>query len=221
MTGVEALEHRVRPSDGEPEGALVLLHGRGADHNDLWPLLDALDPERRLIGVTPGGPLSLPPGGSHWYVLGGIGYPEKQSFASTFDLLCGWLDAWLESRSLTANGMIVGGFSQGAVMSHALSFMQGRPRPRALLAFSGFMPTVEGFTMDLEDLGGMPVAIGHGAYDPVIGVEWGRQARDRLEAAHADVLYRESPMGHTIDPAFVQEVARSVVARPSSQNSAS
>jgi phospholipase/carboxylesterase len=221
MVGVDALEHRVRPSDGEPEGALVLLHGRGANHNDLWPLLDALDPGRRLVGVTPGGPLLLPPGGSHWYVLGGIGYPEKQSFGDTFARLCGWLDAWLESRSLTVNQTIVGGFSQGAVMSHALAFMRERRRPRALLAFSGFMPTVEGFTMDLDNLEGMPVAIGHGTYDPVIGVEWGRRARDRLEAAHADVLYRESPIGHTIDPAFVQEVAVSVVSRPSSQNRAS
>jgi predicted esterase len=56
----DTLDHRVRPPVGEPEGALVLLHGRGADEHDLYPLLDALDPERRLLGVTPGGPLSLP-----------------------------------------------------------------------------------------------------------------------------------------------------------------
>ncbi|HZB79424.1 MAG TPA: phospholipase [Actinomycetota bacterium] len=221
MVGVGVLDHRVRPSQGEPQGALLLLHGRGADHHDLWPLLDALDPGRRLIGVTARGPLSLPPGGWHWYVLGGIGHPDKQSFTDTFAVLGGWLDAWIESRSLEPDQLIIGGFSQGAVMSHALAFAHGRPRPRALLAFSGFMPTVEGFEMDLGDLGGMPVAIGHGTYDPVIGVEWGRQARDRLEAAGADVLYRESPMGHTIDPAFVQQVARSVVGRPSSQNRAS
>ena len=49
---------------GEPEGALVLLHGRGADEHDLFPLLDLLDPERRLLGITPGGPLALPPGGA-------------------------------------------------------------------------------------------------------------------------------------------------------------
>ena len=44
-----------RPAAGEPEGALVLLHGRGADEHDLFPLLDALDPERRLHGYTPRG----------------------------------------------------------------------------------------------------------------------------------------------------------------------
>ncbi len=59
-----SLESRTRPAAGEPDGALVLFHGRGTDENDLFPLLDALDPERRLHGVTPRGPLSLPPGGA-------------------------------------------------------------------------------------------------------------------------------------------------------------
>ena len=54
------LVERVRPAAGEPEGALVLLHGRGADENDLHGLLDQLDPARRLVGVTPRAPLSLP-----------------------------------------------------------------------------------------------------------------------------------------------------------------
>ena len=49
-----------RPAEGEPQGTLVLLHGRGADEHDLFPLLDALDPERRLLGVTPRGPLVAP-----------------------------------------------------------------------------------------------------------------------------------------------------------------
>ncbi|MEA2246293.1 MAG: phospholipase/carboxylesterase, partial [Solirubrobacteraceae bacterium] len=55
MSGLpDTLVHRVRPAAGEPEGAMVLLHGRGADENDLFPLFDILDPERRLVGVTPG-----------------------------------------------------------------------------------------------------------------------------------------------------------------------
>jgi predicted esterase len=41
----------------------------------------------------------------------------------------------------------------------------------------------------------------------VIGVEWGRQAREVLEAAGAEVLYRETQMYHQIDPDFVLEVA--------------
>ena len=74
---------RRREADGEPEGVLVLIHGRGADENDLYPLLDYLDPERRFLGVTPRGPLSLPPGGAHWYAVREIGYPDPRHFLAT------------------------------------------------------------------------------------------------------------------------------------------
>ena len=41
----------------------------------------------------------------------------------------------------------------------------------------------------------------------MIGVEWGRSARDLLAKAGADVLYREYPTGHSVDPAFLEEIA--------------
>src|SRR6476646_5661447 len=94
------LVHRTRPADGEPAGALVLVHGRGADENDLFPILDVLDPKRRLVGVTPRGPLSLPPGGAHWYVLGGLGTPEPTTFDAVYPRLAGWLDAFLAERGI-------------------------------------------------------------------------------------------------------------------------
>src|SRR5206468_8132237 len=74
-----------RPSaTAEPEAALVLLHGRGADEHDLFPVLDLLDPERRLLGITPRGPLTLPPGGAHWYRLASIPTPDPQTVHATF-----------------------------------------------------------------------------------------------------------------------------------------
>ena len=80
--GLEVLDHLVRPAAGEPEGALVLLHGRGVTEHDLFPLLDLLDPDRRLVGYAPGGPLALPPGGRHWYVVPRVGYPDPDTFFS-------------------------------------------------------------------------------------------------------------------------------------------
>jgi phospholipase/carboxylesterase len=206
-SGIDALVHRLRPASGDPEGALVLFHGRGTDENDLFSLLDALDPDRRLVGITPRGPLRLPPGGAHWYAVRRIGYPDPDTFRPTFTRLEGWLEAALEDAGVAREDTVIGGFSQGAVMSHALALARGRPQPRVLIAFSGFMPNVDGLELDLGDRRGLAAAIGHGTHDPVIGVEWGREARQRLEAAGARVLYRESPMGHAIDPGFVPEVA--------------
>jgi phospholipase/carboxylesterase len=203
---VDSLAHRLWPAAGEPEGALILLHGRGVNENDLFPILDELDPERRLLGATPRGPLSLPPGGAHWYAVKRIGYPDPATFHQVYPVLSDWVDALLAANGVPHERALIGGFSQGAVMSYALGLGAGRPAPAGLLAFSGFMPTVEGFELDLSDREGLPVAIGHGTHDPVIGVEFGRDARDRLEAAGAEVTYRESPMPHAIDPDYLAEL---------------
>jgi phospholipase/carboxylesterase len=200
------LVHRIRPATGTPAGALVLLHGRGADEHDLVPLLDALDPERRLVGITPRAPLSLPPGGAHWYVTRELGYPDTSTFSATFGQLTSWFDSLPERIGVPLERTVIGGFSQGTVMSYALGLYTGRPSPAGIIALSGFLPTVAGYELDLASRRGLPVAIGHGTLDPVIGIEFGRDARDRLAGAGLDVLYRETPMSHTIDGEYVVEL---------------
>jgi phospholipase/carboxylesterase len=193
--------HLTRPAAGEAHGALILFHGRGADEHDLHPLLDVLDPERRLLGITPRGPLSLPPGGAHWYALREVGYPDPGTFLTSYESVGEWLDG----LGLTWERTILGGFSQGAVMSYAFALGKGRPRPAGVIALSGFVPTVEGFDLDLE--GTLPrFAIGHGTFDPVITVDWGRRARDVLSQAGPEIVYRESPLPHAIDPRFLTDL---------------
>jgi phospholipase/carboxylesterase len=205
VSGVDALPHLMRRPEGDPAGALVLFHGRGTSEQDLYPLLDALDPQRRLLGATPRGPLILPPGGAHWYVVREIGYPDRDTFSASYELASGWLDALAEESGIPPERTVIGGFSQGAVMSWALGLGRGRPRPAGIVALSGFLPTVERFKLDLTPPL-PPVAIGHGTLDPVISVEWGRKAKELLQGAGAEVLYRESPMPHSVDPSFIEEL---------------
>ena len=185
-----------RPAAGEPDGGFVLVHGRGADERDLLGLFDALDPERRLHGYAPRGPLSLPPGGAHWYAVGTVGYPDPATFAEGFAALAGFVD------SLPHDRIVLGGFSQGAVMSLAVGLGESRPRPAAVIAFSGFLPTVAGWRLGTDEPF-PPIAVAHGTYDPIIPIEFAHRALEQLEAAGAEVLYRESPLEHTIDPAVI------------------
>lgn len=203
---LDTVPHRTRPAAAEPQGALVLLHGRGTDENDLFPLIDLLDPERRAVGFTLRGPLMLPPGGYHWYRLGGIPTPDPDTFDASFALLAGWLDSLPEATGVPSERTVIGGFSQGSVMSYALGLGAGRPSPAGIIALSGFLPRVPGFELDLESRRGLPVAIGHGSHDPVIGVEFGREARRLLEDAGMDVTWRESPMMHGVDPGYLGEL---------------
>lgn len=206
--GLGALVHRTRLAAGKPRGALVLFHGRGTDERDLVPLLEALDPEERLIGLTPRAPLALTSGGAHWYAVRRVGYPDRETFHATFDRAAGWLDSLPGATGVPLERTVLGGFSQGGVMAYALGLGAGRPAPAGILALSSFIPVVEGFQLDLSAREGFRVAIGHGIYDPIIGVEHGRSARERLESAAADVTYREAPIAHAVDPEFLPEVSR-------------
>jgi phospholipase/carboxylesterase len=203
--GLDALVHRLRPPAADPAGALVLLHGRGVDESDLYPLLDALDPGRWLLGAVPRGPLQLPPGGSHWYIVERVGYPHQDTFEGTFATLTAWLEALAEETGVPWERTVIGGFSQGAVMSYALALGAGRAAPAGLLAMSGFIPEVEGFDLELGRPG-LPIAITHGTLDPIIGVDFARRARQRLEAAGNRLLYREAPVGHGIAPEWLPDL---------------
>jgi phospholipase/carboxylesterase len=139
-----------------------------------------------------------------------VGYPDPGTFLPTFEELAPHLDSILAERAIPWAQAAVGGFSQGAVMSYALALGADRPRPAAVVAFSGFIPSVEGFDLALADRAGLPVSISHGSLDPVISVTFGRDARDRLTAAGLAVRYREDAVGHTISPGALAQ-ARAVL----------
>lgn len=87
------LVHRERPADGDPQGLLVLHHGRGSDENDLLSLADVLDPGQRLHVVTPRAPLTLPGWpGNHWYVVPRVGYPDPDTFWAAYKELAAFHD---------------------------------------------------------------------------------------------------------------------------------
>ena len=214
----EPLVHLVRQAAGEPDGALILLHGRGADEHDLVSLLDVFDPERRLVGVTPGAPLPGPggAGGRWWYMVPRVGYPDPRTFHATYAQLTGFLDDWLEERGIPWTRTVLGGFSMGCVMSYATALGPGRPSPAGVLALSGFIPTVEGWDAELDTRAALPVFVAHGARDPVIAVDFARDARALLEAAGVAVEYHEHEGGHHLDPRTLPLMTEWLAARRAS-----
>jgi phospholipase/carboxylesterase len=184
----------------------VLHHGRGADELDLIPLADAIDPERRVHVVAPRAPLTLPGSpGYHWYIVPRVGHPDPATFQAAYRALAGFHDELWRRFELTPERTVLGGFSMGSVMSYALGLGPDRPAPEGILAFSGFIPTVEGWEPQLP----RPTTafIAHGRADPIINVEFGLTARLLLEDCEMDVEYHESGVGHTIDPAAIRPAA--------------
>jgi phospholipase/carboxylesterase len=204
---VVELVHLDREPAREPDGALILLHGRAVDERDLYPMLEELDPERKLFGMTPGAPLTnVAPGGRHWYVIEQIGRPHEDTFVDTLGMLSRFVDDELRHRAIPWEKTVIGGFSQGAAVACAVALGMGRPRAAGLLMMSGFYPMVRGWKMDPSAKRGMPAYVTHGAYDPVIPVGFGRKARDLLEEGGLQVIYREARVQHSIDFALIPEI---------------
>jgi phospholipase/carboxylesterase len=200
-----ALEHVERPASGDPEGLLVLHHGRGSDERDLIGLADVLDPEGRLHVVSPRAPLTLPGWpGYHWYVVPRVGYPDPDTFRASCGELAALHDELWQRTGVGPGRTVLGGFSMGSVMSYSLGLGPDRPAPAGILAFSGFVPTVEGWQPDLDGRKTTRAFIAHGRNDPVMSVEFARTARQLLEEAGLPVSYHESDAAHHIDPEHVE-----------------
>jgi phospholipase/carboxylesterase len=198
------LSYQERPPAGDPEGLLVLHHGRGADEHDLLSLADVLDPERRLHVATPRAPLTLPGWpGHHWYLVPRVGYPDYDSFHAAYRELAAFHDDLWQRTGVAPERTVLGGFSMGSVMSYSLGLGADRPAPAGILAFSGFVPVVDDWEPSLADRPGLRAFIAHGRNDPIMGVELARRARELLEAGGIDVEYHESDAAHHIDPAHV------------------
>jgi phospholipase/carboxylesterase len=132
-----------------------------------------------------------------------VGYPDHDTFHAAYDTLSALHDDLWERTGVGPERTVFGGFSMGSVMSYSLGLGPGRPAPAGILAFSGFVPTVDGWQPELAGRESTRVFIAHGRNDPIMDVQFARSARALIEAGGLPVEYHESDAGHHIDPAHV------------------
>lgn len=203
------LFHAERPAAAEPEGLLVLHHGRGTDETDLLGLADRLDPDRRLHVAAPRAPLRMPGSpGYWWYAVPRVGHPDRDTFEAARAALAAFHDELWERTGIGAGRTVLGGFSMGAVMSLATGLSPERPAVAGILNLSGFLPSVEGWEPSFADRRQTRVFVAHGSRDPVIEVGFARAAREALEAGGLEVSYAEPEIGHQIDPGSLDAAAQ-------------
>ncbi|HVB09344.1 MAG TPA: phospholipase [Bacillota bacterium] len=189
-----ALTHQTAAArSGEaPHPCLLLLHGRGADEQDLLGLAGLLDP--RLFCVSVRAPLRAPGmPGYQWHTSLATGSPEPVSMLQSLEKLRRVVAALPGAYPVDPGRLFVLGFSQGAAMTLALSSAEPQAVSGALV-LSGFWPPAA----KAEGLNGKAVFVAHGSMDPVLPLTFGRAIRDALTAGGADLTYREYPMAHQI-----------------------
>jgi phospholipase/carboxylesterase len=174
----------------------MLLHGRGADEEDLLGLADVLDD--RLLLLSPRAPYPFGYGGGFtWYDVGEVGEPEPEMFRQSYDRLSIFVSDALARYPIDPAKLFLFGFSMGTVMSFALSLTQPSLF-RGVVANSGYVPERTDLRFRWKELERTDFLIIHGTQDPVIPVAFGRRSDELFRTSNAPYQYREYPMAHQI-----------------------
>jgi phospholipase/carboxylesterase len=188
-----------------PHPTLILLHGRGTDENDLLGLSSSFDP--RLLIVSIRAPYRFPYGGYTWFDLDEQNGMNKDQLGNACDSLIRCLDKVQQKYPVDGKRIFLFGFSMGAMISLTVSL--GNPyRFKGVIAHSGFLPKEDTLKYRWDDLHGISFFIAHGSQDPIVPVELSRQTYRRLSDAHANVLFREYPIQHTMSEESLNDAAR-------------
>lgn len=186
-----------RTSDTEPLPMVILIHGRGADMNDLADLAPMLDAAGGCRFVFPNAPKPFEPYpgmamGWTWFE----GWPPNhQSLVESREEMLRFFEEITQKYPTPEGQLIIAGFSQGALMSLDAG-LRTELKIAGIICMSGGL-----YEHDLPDLrtrAGLPVLIAHGSADDVVPVTYARRARRVLEDAGLDVEYHEYPMGHQV-----------------------
>jgi len=178
---------------------VVLLHGRGADKDDLASLSEFL-PEGAAAAFPrapfPAAPWGYGPGFAWYRFLGGA-RPEPESFSEGQAALDRYLAALPARLPHPPGPMVLGGFSQGG--TSALAWALAHPgRVAGVLMLSGFLAEHPSVVVGPGTAKGLEVFWGHGTQDPNIPHTLGEAGRTALLAAGARVDAHDYPMGHSI-----------------------
>jgi phospholipase/carboxylesterase len=179
---------------------LILLHGRGADENDLTGLIPHFDARFDVYSIR--APYGFEYGGFTWCVLNEDGTYERTEFDRSLGLVLDFV------KELGNADVYVVGFSMGSMMALAA----GLTHPeifKGIVAQSGLVPEqADHLTLRWSELAGCSFCITHGVYDPVVSITHGRHTKELFEKSTAQFVYKEYPMGHEISPESLDDVAK-------------
>jgi len=209
-TSKSSLLYVAQPPQMDQHGkapALVLLHGRGADENDLMGLAQYFD--ERLFIISVRAPYPWMHGqGFTWFDIEDIGSPDPAMFAESYARLINFLHEAPKLFPIDHARLNLCGFSMGAMMSYVAALAEPE-LVNGVMALSGLIPesTIKpGYNW--EKVVKKSFFIAHGVHDSVIPVSFGRRAKELLTDAKAIVTYREYDMDHQISEETLNDMTK-------------
>lgn len=202
------LKYKVRlpQQDAENSPLLVLLHGVGSNEEDLFKFADHLPAE--LIVVSARAPYTLDKNRYAWYQVDfSSGKPviNAEQAEKSLLVLKLFINQLAERYQADPARIFLAGFSQGAIMSYSAAFTYPE-KLAGIAAFSGrvldeIRPQIK-MSPQLEKL---QIFISHGVLDPMLPVNYAREAKELIDSYHLHLSYHEYETGHTIDAAVLAD----------------
>jgi phospholipase/carboxylesterase len=191
---------------GKPQQLVVLLHGVGADGNDLIglaPYWAPLLPEAEFLSPDAPFPCDMAPFGRQWFslqdrssgaILGGV--------RAAAPILDAFLDEALAARGLEESHLALVGFSQGTMMSLYVGLRRAQATA-AILGYSGALVGANSLSQEIRAR--PPVLLVHGDADEIVPPRALAMAAESLKAAGVPVEHLLRPgLGHSIDEVGLQ-----------------
>jgi phospholipase/carboxylesterase len=190
-----------------PLGTIVLLHGWGANNEDLGDLVPYFNlPEYQFLFPNGIFDHEYSEAGKMWYSFTGAGQFTDRSItqlATSREVLTDWVQSLPDSTGIPLDRTWIAGFSQGGAMTLEI----GLDLPVAgLMVLSGYLHSQRPQPSPKTP----PVLIVHGIQDDVVPIEAARNSQQQLIDWDVDVKYQEFNMGHSIVPEVLDVVRKFV-----------
>ncbi len=212
-------------TDGKGGGSgplVVLLHGFGAPGDDLVSLADVLTVPTGTRCVFPEGPLSLsfgPSAARAWWLIDMARMAQEQAagrirdvsneipkgLAPIREIMLGFLEELEQTLGADPRKTVLGGFSQGAMLSCDALLHTDRPYA-GLVQLSGNLLAQQIWTPLMLKRKGLPVFQSHGAQDEILPYVGAEKLRDTLTHAGLSVEWHKFRGGHEIPRAILQRL---------------
>ena len=208
--------------DSPPTGAVIWLHGLGADGFDFVPIvtelgLPATMPVRFIFPHAQPRPVTINNGFvmRAWYDIKGFG-PERAEDDAGIRESGGVVKQYIEQqldRGIAANRIVIAGFSQGGAIAlqTSLRFPQ---RLAGVMALSTYLPLRESVAKEASAANrDVPILMCHGLHDPIVPAALGQASRDVLQSLGYQIEWRSYPMEHQVCMEEVADISRWLQAR--------
>jgi phospholipase/carboxylesterase len=206
---------RVERSVGaKPRFSVIWLHGLGADGHDFEPIVEELGltgDYRFVFPHAPVRPITINAGMRMraWFdilALDRHAGEDEAGIRASAAAVESLIDAEI-ARGIPAHAIVLAGFSQGGALALHVALRESRPLA-GVAALSCFLPLARTLSREKHAANTrLPIFMAHGDADPVIGLGFAEASRETLEAEGYGVEWHTYPMGHSVCPAEIRDVA--------------